>query len=270
MLLAPDGLGDTLSRQAEGIAGSVAGVAAADVDRAARFPTEAIDALRAQSLLSVLAPTQLGGLGATVGQVADMVFELGQHCASTAMIFAMHQIQVASIVHHGKSAFFENYLSELVERQLLLASATTELGVGGDVRTSVCTVERDEQGVIHLEKMAPVISYGEYADGILATARREPTSPPNDQVLVLCRPPGLTLEPISGWDTLGFRGTCSLGYRLVLQGGAELILDDPYDEISSRTMLPVSHILWSSVWLGLATSAVGKARPFARTGARET
>jgi acyl-CoA dehydrogenase len=268
MQLAPDGLSDNLSHRAEGIAVEVAGVAAADVDRAARFPSEAIDALRAESLLSVLVPTELGGLGAAVGQVADMVFELGQHCASTAMIFAMHQIQVASIVHHGKSAFFRSYLSELAERQLLLASATTELGVGGDVRTSVCTVERDEHGVIHLEKMAPVISYGEYADGILATARREPTSPPNDQVLVLCRPPGLTLEPISGWDTLGFRGTCSLGYRLVAQGGSELILEDPYAEISSRTMLPVSHILWSSVWLGLATSAVGKARHFVRTEAR--
>jgi acyl-CoA dehydrogenase len=267
--LAPEGIADTLSHRAEDIAVKVAGVAAADVDRAARFPTEAIDALRADSLLSVLVPTQLGGLGATVGQVADMVFELGQHCASTAMIFAMHQIQVASIVHHGKSAFFGDYLSELAERQLLLASATTELGVGGDVRTSVCTVERDEDGAIHLEKMAPVISYGAYADGILATARREPGSPPNDQVLVLCRPPGLTLEPISGWDTLGFRGTCSLGYRLAAHGGPELILGDAYGEISSRTMLPVSHILWSSVWLGLATSAVGKARHFVRTEARK-
>ena len=38
--------------------------------------------------------------------------------------------------------------------------------------------------MIHLEKQAPVISYGEYADGVLATARRDPDSPPNDQVLV--------------------------------------------------------------------------------------
>ena len=133
----------------------------------------------------------------------------------------------------------------------------------------MCTVERDDDGAIHLEKMAPVISYGEYADGILATARRDPVSPPNDQVLVLCRPPGLTLEPISGWDTLGFRGTCSLGYRLVAEGSDELILGDPYGEISSRTMLPVSHILWSAVWLGLATSAVSKARHFVRAEARK-
>jgi acyl-CoA dehydrogenase len=269
VITAPDSLGTDLSRHAERIGVEVAGVAADEVDRDARFPTEAFEALREESFLSVLIPTELGGRGATVGQVADIVFQLGRHCASTAMIFAMHQIQVASIVRHGDSAFFRDYLAEVAERQLLLASATTEIGVGGDVRTSVCTVERDPAGNIHLEKLAPVISYGEHADGILATARRDPESPPNDQVLVLCRPPGLMLEPISGWDTLGFRGTCSLGFRLVAEGGSQLILGDAYGDISSRTMLPVSHILWSSVWLGLATSAVDKARRFVRTEARK-
>ncbi len=34
-------------------------------------------------------------------------------------------------------------------------------------------------------------------------------------------------------------------------------------------MLPVSHILWSSVWLGLATSAANKARHYVRTEARK-
>jgi acyl-CoA dehydrogenase len=259
----------TLSRQAERIAADVAGPAADDVDRAARFPTEAFDALREASLLSVLIPRELGGGGVTVAEVADVAFELGRHCASTGLIYAMHQIQVACLVRHGRSTFFRDYLAELAERQLLLASATTEIGVGGDVRSSVCTVERDSSGGIRLEKMAPVISYGEHADAILATARRSPESPPNDQVLVLCRPPGLTLEPISGWDTLGFRGTCSLGYRLVADGDGDLVLTDPYGDISSQTMLPVSHVLWSSVWLGLATAAADKARRFVRSEARK-
>ena len=260
---------NSLSRQAARIGLEVAGVAAGAVDRDARFPTEAFEAMREECLLSVLIPSELGGSGLSIGQVGDIVFELGRHCASTAMVFAMHQIQVASIVRHGRSTFFRDYLAEVADRQLLLASATTEMGVGGDVRTSVCTVERVGADEIRLEKMAPVISYGEHADAILATARRTPESPPNDQVLVLCRPPGLVLEAISGWDTLGFRGTCSLGFRLVAQGGTELILADSYGDISSRTMLPVSHILWSSVWLGLATSAVDKARQFVRAEARK-
>ena len=258
-----------LARRAGQIGEKVAGPVAAGVDREARFPTEAFDALRAECLLSILVPTELGGLGATVGDAADVVFQLGRHCASTAMIYAMHQIQVASLVRHGRSDFLRNYLAQVAEHGLLLASATTEIGVGGDVRSSVCTVERDAAGTIRLEKMAPVISYGAYADGILATARRSPESPPNDQVLVLCRPPGLALEPISGWDTLGFRGTCSLGYRLVAEGESALVLDDTYGDISSRTMLPVSHILWSSVWLGLATAAADKASRFVRAEARK-
>jgi acyl-CoA dehydrogenase len=262
-------LGIELSRRAERIAVDVAGPAAHDVDRAARFPTEAFDALRESSLLSALIPPEFGGEGATVGQVADVTFELGRHCASTGLIFAMHQGQVASVVRHGRSAFFEEFLAEVAERQLLLASATTEVGVGGDVRTSVCTVERDGSGSIRLEKMAPVISYGQHADAILATARRTPESPPNDQVLVLCRPPRLTLEPTSGWDTLGFRGTCSLGFKLVAEGDEACILNDAYGDISSQSMLPVSHILWSSVWLGLATSAADRARQFVRAEARK-
>lgn len=258
-----------LARRAERIGAEVAAPAADDVDRAARFPAEAFDALREEGLLSVLVPPDLGGAGATVSEVGDIAFELGRHCASTGLIYAMHQGQVASLVRHGRSAYFRDFLAELAERQLLLASATTEVGVGGDVRTSLCTVERDGAGRIRLEKMAPVISYGQHADAILATARRDPESPPNDQVLVLCRPPGLTLEPVSGWDTLGFRGTCSLGFRLVAADDECTILDDAYGDISSQTMLPMSHILWSSVWLGLATAAADRARNYVRAEARK-
>ena len=35
-------------------------------------------------------------------------------------------------------------------------------------------------------------------------------------------------------------------------------------------MLPVSHIVWSSLWLGIATAAVGRARGFVRGEARKS
>jgi acyl-CoA dehydrogenase len=246
----------------------VAGPAADDVDRKARFPTEAMEAMRSAHLLSVLVPSDLGGDGVSIGEVAEVVGVLARHCASTAMIYAMHQMQVACLVRHGRSELLRDYQKAIVDRQLLLASATTEIGVGGDIRTSVCAVERRD-GRFTLEKKAPVISYGESADGVLATARRSPESPPSDQVLVLCREPGLTLEATSGWDTLGFRGTCSLGFSLRAEGDERQVLDDPFADIASRTMLPVSHVLWSSVWLGLAAAAVDRARRFVRTEARK-
>jgi acyl-CoA dehydrogenase len=246
----------------------VAGPAADDVDRKARFPTEAMEAMRSAQLLSVLVPSDLGGDGVSIGEVGEMVGVLARHCASTAMIYAMHQMQVACLVRHGRSEFLREYQKAIVDRQLLLASATTEIGVGGDIRTSKCAVERRD-GRFTLEKKAPVISYGESADGVLATARRAPESPGSDQVLVLCREPGLTLEATSGWDTLGFRGTCSLGFTLRAEGDERQVLDDPFADIASRTMLPVSHVLWSSVWLGIAGAAVDRARRFVRTEARK-
>jgi acyl-CoA dehydrogenase len=129
-------------------------------------------------------------------------------------------------------------------------------------------VERSN-GRFSLQKQAPVISYGEEADAILATARRDAGSPPSDQVLVLCRAQEVTLKPISGWDTLGFRGTCSLGFELTASGDESMILADPFGDISTQTMLPIAHVLWSSVWLGLAAAAVDRSRRFVQARARK-
>ncbi len=267
-------MGDTTDRsmslvqRAQRIAEDVAGPAADDVDRKARFPIEAVDAMRAAHMLGVLVPTDLGGEAAPITDVADAVAALGRHCASTAMIFAMHHMQAACLVRHGRSPWLRDFQREVAEADLLLASATTEGGIGGDLRSSVCAVERAD-GRFHLAKDAPVISYGRYADAVLATARRGPDSPPSDQVLVVCRPPGLELEQTGEWDTLGFRGTCSPGFSLVADGDDASILDDPFDEILSQTMHPVSHVLWGSVWLGLATAAVDRARRYVQAEARK-
>jgi len=225
--------------------------------------------MEAERLLSALVPSQLGGEGASLSAVAEAVAAVSKFCASTGMVYAMHQIQVACLVRHGVTPHLTAFLrDEVVGRQALLASATTELGVGGDVRTSLCAVAETGERFTLL-KQAPVISYGQYADAVLATARRSPDSPPNDQVLVLCRPPGLVLEPTSGWDTMGFRGTCSLGFLLRAEATTADILPIAYSDISSRTMLPVSHILWAHVWLGIADAAVARARAFVRAEARK-
>lgn len=240
------------------------------VDRDARFPREAFDALKAAKLLSCYVPTEFGGMGLTFPELTKVCEALGHYCGSTAMVFAMHQIQVACITHHALgSEYFRNYTRELVDRQYLLASATTELGIGGDVRSSLCAVEV-EGGRYRVEKQAPVISYGEAADAILVTCRRSPDAGRNDQSHILVHKADCTLTPLSGWDTLGFRGTCSSGFVLKAEGNAEQILPVPYAEIHAKTMHPFSHGVWSSLWLGIALDAMSKARAFVRAEARKT
>lgn len=261
---------DRLLRQVHTIGKEVLAVYAAEVDRDARFPKEAFDALRGARLLSAYVPEEYGGMGLDILQVSKICEALGQYCGSTAMIYAMHKIQVACVVHHAQqSEYFRNYLRQLVEEQRLMASATTELGVGGDLRSSLCAVEVNGKN-FSLTKKAPVISYGEYADEILVTCRKSPDAPSSEQVHVMVRRGEYTAEPLSTWDTMGFRGTCSSGFTLTACGSTEQILPTPFSEILSHTMHPYSHIVWGSLWSGIAMDAVNQARAFVRAEARKT
>ncbi len=259
---------DALVPRAERIAAAVAGVYADEVDRDARFPVEALDAMREEGLLSSLVPRELGGTGATIGEVAEMTRALAAHCSSTALIFAVHNAQVACLVRYAGTAQLREFLAELAESQLLLGSATAEYGTGGNLRASLCAVQRSG-GRYVLEKNALAISYGAHADAILTTARRSPQSAAADQVLVLCRAPGLTLRQTSEWETLGLRGTCSGGFMLQATGDIDLILPGAFSEISASTLFPVTHVLSSAAWLGIATAAVERARHFMRAQARK-
>ena len=243
---------------------------AASVDAEARFPAEAVEAMRDEGLLGAWIDRSLGGLGVSIEQIAWACSEIGQRCASSAMVFAMHQIQVASLVRHAAtSASWTARLREIAVDQRLIASATSEMGVGGDLRASKGAVQSD--GAIGIvTKQAPVISYGLEADDILASARRTEDAPAGDQVLVLLRRGEYTLEQSSRWEALGMRGTCSHGFTLTARFPADAIVPDAFARIATETMVPVSHLLWASVWLGVATEAVRRARTFAREDARRS
>jgi acyl-CoA dehydrogenase len=86
---------------------------------------------------------------------------------------------------------------------------------------------------------------------------------------VLCDAKEYSLEPLCGWDTLGLRGTCSSGFLLKAEGPATHVLSTPFGDISAHTMLPVSHILWGHVWLGIAAEALDRARRSVQAEARK-
>jgi acyl-CoA dehydrogenase len=250
--------------------GVIAAKHAGDVDRGSRFPTEAFAAVRAQRLLGIMVPRSLGGEGASLGQVADVCYELARGCSSTGMIYAMHQVKVACLTRHlGSSRALAAILRRLCAEQLLLASSTTEGKAGGNVRSSEAPVEHKD-GRISLNRAATVISYGAHADGVVTTARRAPDAAPSDQVLVAFLKSDYTLTRLQGWDTLGMRGTCSDGYTLLASGTPEQILPEPYETIHAHTMVPTAHILWGSVWTGIAASATERAQAFIRQAVRQS
>jgi acyl-CoA dehydrogenase len=257
-------------RQRIDAAVAVARLHADSVDAKARFPREAFDELRAQKLLGLLLPVEAAGEAARVTDVAQICYALGRVCSSTAMIFAMHQANVACVVQHADvNPKFSVYLRRLAQGQMLVASSTTEGNNGANVRTSGAAIHTDARG-ISLSRDSSVLSYGADADAIVSTARRAPESIGTDQVLVLFFKEQYNLTRSMTWNALGMRGTCSEGYQFEAHGEAEQVLSTPYERIHRHSMMPVTHLLWAACWAGVAAGGVERAQGFVRKISRLT
>jgi len=238
---------------------SVAREAADAVDAEGRFPAEAFAVLRDQGDLGLLAEPSPSLLAAAV-----QCSTLAGACGSAGMILAMHHIQVACLARHAAGApWHDAFLRRIAQGDLLLASSTSEVGLGGNLRASLCAVETDGDR-FSLTKQASAISYGADADVILATARSGPDAAQGDQVLVVLEGEDFSLEPGARWDAMGMRGTGSGAFVLTGTGDVAQIVPAPFGEIASTTMAPISHILWGAVWTGIAGDAVMRARAAVR------
>ncbi|MQB45757.1 acyl-CoA dehydrogenase family protein [Rhizobium sp. ICMP 5592] len=263
------GADDAMAVRAARVA-AIAGKHADAVDVEGRFPREAVEAMRAEKLLSIQIPADLGGEGASITEIAELCSILGQACAASAMVFAMHQIKLSSLVEHGAgSDWHRDFMRRIAREQLLLASATTEGGIGGNLRNSICAIKVEGDSCF-LEKDATVISYGAHADAILITSRSHAEAASSDQVLTVFLRDQYRLERTVEWNTLGMRGTCSDGFLFKGEAPAEQILPKPFAEIAAQSMLASSHLLWSGVWYGIAADAVARAQAFVRAAARKS
>lgn len=251
------------------VADEVAAKFAADVDASGRFPTETFEALKRERLLGCWIPKEYGGEGLSLTDICGLVARLGQACGSSAMVYGMHQIKMSSLIQHSVGSDWHlDYMRECARDQLLLGSATTEGGIGGDLRNSICAVEV-ENGRYRLVKQATCISYGWESDAILATCRRSPDAASSDQVMVVCKKSDYTLRETVGWDTMGMRGTRSVGFELVSEGDARQVFVQPFGEIAAQSMLAMAHIIWTATWYGIAADTVLKAQAFVKAEAKK-
>lgn len=231
---------------------------ASQVDAEARFPFEAVGALRERGLLGCAVSER-----ATLRDVARITTTLSESCGSTGAVFAMHQSQVFTVMAHGRGDSFDSVIDSIGNDRVLIASCLTEKTTGGDPGRSTCSLEPGADGY-RLEKASPAISYGAHADGIMVSARRSPTAEPHDQVLVFCPAADTEVTPTSEWDAIGMRGTGSGGFTLSAEIAPSLVFPDPFATIGSQTMIPASHALWAACWLGLGREAVRRTLGYLR------
>jgi len=172
-------------------------------DEGDSFVAENFAELKEAGLVEAGVPSELGGKGADIDALSEMLKVLARHCGSTALAFAMHTHQVAIPAwrwRHQKVAAVEPLLKRVAAERIVLLSSGGSDWIGGSGRA-----EKVEGG--YRISARKVFSSGAPAGALLMT-----TAILDDEAAVLhfgipMSSPQVRIEET--WRTLGMRGTGS-------------------------------------------------------------
>ncbi|HEX6421033.1 MAG TPA: acyl-CoA dehydrogenase family protein [Acidimicrobiales bacterium] len=186
--------------------GAVAARHAAEHDRDATFVTEAYEAMRESGYLALAVPSELGGLGATLRQVAYAQAELARHDGSTALAAAMHQYLtlVQGFRRRNGAPDAEGVLRRIADGGVVVATSG-----GSDWLWPTTTAVTDEDGNLRVSGRKAFCSQAPAATVIATSAV---LGDPGDGAEVLHFSVPLAADGVrmeETWDTLGMRGTAS-------------------------------------------------------------
>ena len=249
--------------------GAVAAEHAADHDRDATFVTEAYGAMRANSYLALAVPSELGGLGATMRQIAYAQAELARHDGATALAAAMHLYLTAlQAFRYRKGApDAEAVLRRVADEGIVIATSG-----GSDWLWPTTVAEPDGDGNLRVSGRKAFCSQSPEATAVATSAV---LGQPGDDAEVVHFSLPLAAEGVrieETWDTLGMRGTAS----------HDLVLDDvvipldkvagrrPYGEFGVPLLAAALHFapIGGATYFGIAAGARDVAVAGATAGAR--
>jgi acyl-CoA dehydrogenase len=242
---------------------------ATGIDQTAQFPSDNLAAMRGNGLLGLLVPDAYGGTGGDLGDLVAIARVLASGCLSTAMIWAMHCQQVDAIVRFGTPKLRSEILPEIAAGQVYLASVTTEPGKGGHLLTGGAALGADPTAMT-VDRVAPIVTGGGYADAFLITMRESPDAPEHRVTLVCARRNRLEIQTHGTWNPLGMRGTHSVSARLIGTVAPEHVIGPPgeFRTVAIESMIPAGHLGWAACWLGAAHSALAEVLRLLRSADR--
>ena len=174
-------------------------------DSADSFVEEGFGELADANFFAALVPAELGGGGASVGEICDALRTLGATCGSTALAAAMHShiIAVAAWRWKNQGAPTDGLLKRVAAEKLKLVSSG-----GSDWLKSAGTMEKVEGGYRLTARKA--FASGSPTGDILNTSAVYDDPEAGPTVLHFGAPlkgEGIRIEET--WRTLGMRGTGS-------------------------------------------------------------
>ncbi|MGB8816730.1 MAG: acyl-CoA dehydrogenase family protein [Rhizobiaceae bacterium] len=179
---------------------------AAAADETDAFVLENYAALKNSDLIEAGVPVELGGGGADVAELADVLRTMAHFCGSTALAFAMHTQQVAIPAwrwRHQKTAAVEPLLRRIASEKIIVLTSGGSDWIAGSGKA-----ERVEGGFKITARK--VFASASPVGSLLMTSAvlEEAGEPP--MVLHFGIPmnsPHVRIDPV--WKTLGMRGTAS-------------------------------------------------------------
>jgi alkylation response protein AidB-like acyl-CoA dehydrogenase len=117
--------------------------AAADVDAAARFPQEALDALTSAQLHAAHIPENYGGEGADALATVIIIEEVARACASSSLIPAVNKLGTVPLLLSASEDLKQRYLPLVARGEGLFSYALSEAGAGSDAAGMKTRAVRD-------------------------------------------------------------------------------------------------------------------------------
>jgi alkylation response protein AidB-like acyl-CoA dehydrogenase len=252
-------------RVAEGIASR-----AARYDVAAEFPAEDLEDIRAEGLLGLMVPAELGGMGAGFEEYVRVAVALARGSGSTALIFNMHASVtggLASIPDEmarslgAADSFFagrDRVLRAAAEGSVY-GVAISEPEVGSRLSALSSTYEPEGDG-FRIRGRKSAVSGAGHLDAYLVAARR-PGREEEPVVSYFLVPRGPGLSVVRTWDPLGMRATASNALTIDSHVPADALLGGV-----EGLVLPLANAMpqwlvasYAAVYVGLALAAVDEA-----------
>jgi alkylation response protein AidB-like acyl-CoA dehydrogenase len=221
-----------------------------------QFVADNYASLKAAGLVEAGVPAELGGGGADVDELAEMLRILSYHCGSTALAFSMHTHQVAIPAWRWKvqkATEVEPLLKRIAAERIIMVSSGGSDWIGGSGKA-----EKVDGG--YRISARKVFSSGSPAGDLLMTGAVLETEGEPPTVLHFGVPmssPAVKVQ--NNWRVLGMRGT----------GSNDVVIDGhivPEAAVAARRKAgewdPLFHIIATiafplvySVYLGVAESA---------------
>ncbi|QDZ02009.1 acyl-CoA/acyl-ACP dehydrogenase [Nitratireductor mangrovi] len=234
----------------------------AERDREAVFVAGHYDMLRRYKVFSAIVPLELGGGGASHGEMCAFIRGLAHHCSATALALSMHQHLVAAAVFNDRNGKPGRKLLEKVAGNETILVSTG----ANDWLSSNGTVEKADGGYL-VSARKPFASGSPKGDVLVTSA---PWQNPNEGWQVLHFPVPMRAEGVSlggDWDTLGMRATGSETVILdkVFVAEDAVVLKRPRDAYhpAFSVILTVAMPLIVSAYVGVAEAAADIARGLA-------